>query len=125
MGHEIQCKKCNIMRVSRSRKPLLHFYSLGNEILHEVSDAKYLGIQIDNKLDWNKHISTVADRGQSKLAFLNRNLKGCQKKLRDIAYISLIRPALEIEYSCSVWHPHKKSNKDKIEKVQRRAARFV
>ena len=26
---------------------------------------------------------------------------------------------------CSVWHPHKKSNKDKIEKVQRRAARFV
>ena len=120
MGHEIQRKKCNIMRVSRSRKPLQHFYSLENEILQEVSDAKYLGIQIDNKLDWNKHISTVAARGQSKLAFLNRNLKGCPKKLRDTAYISLIRPALE--YSCSVWHPHKKSNKDKIEKVQRRAA---
>ena len=83
----------------------------------------YCRIQIDNKLDWNKHISTVAARGQSKLAFLNRNLKGCPKKLRDTAYISLIRPALE--YSCSVWHPHKKSNKDKIEKVQRRAARFV
>ena len=119
---KFNAKKCNIMWVSRSRKPLQHFYSLGNEILQEVSDAKYLGIQIDNKLDWNKHISTVAARGQSKLAFLNRNLKGCPKKLRDTAYISLIRPALE--YSCSVWHPHKKSN-DKIEKVQRRAARFV
>ena len=122
-GMKFNAKKCNIMRVSRSRKPLQHFYSLGNEILQEVSDAKYLGIQIDNKLDWNKHISTVAARGQSKLAFPNRNLKGCPKKLRDTAYISLIRPALE--YSCSVWHPHKKSNKDKIEKVQRRAARFV
>ena len=122
-GMKFNAKKCNIMRVSRSRKPLQHFYSLGSEILQEVSDAKYLGIQIDNKLDWNKHISTVAARGQSKLAFLNRNLKGCPKKLRDTAYISLIRPALE--YSCSVWHPHKKSNKDKIEKVQRRAARFV
>ena len=61
-GMKFNAKKCNIMRVSRSRKPLQHFYSLGNEILQEVSDAKYLGIQIDNKLDWNKHISTVAAR---------------------------------------------------------------
>ena len=38
------------------RKPLQHFYSLSSEILQEVSDAKYLGIQIDNKIDWNKHI---------------------------------------------------------------------
>ena len=78
-GMKFNTKKCNIMRVSRSRKPLQHFYSLGNEILQEVSDAKYLGIQIDNKLDWDKHISAIAARGQSKLAFLNRNLKGCPK----------------------------------------------
>ena len=90
-GMKFNVKKCNIMWVSRSRKPLQHFYSLGSEILQEVSDAKYLGIQIDTmayKLDWNKHISTVAARGQSKLAFFNRNLKGCPKKLRDTAQCS-------------------------------------
>ena len=43
--------------------------SLDNEILKEVSDAKYLGIQIDIKLNWNYHISTVAAIGQPKLAF--------------------------------------------------------
>ena len=32
-GMKFNAKKCNIMRVSRSRKPLQHFYSLGNEIL--------------------------------------------------------------------------------------------
>ena len=78
-GMKFNTKRCNIMRVSRSRKPLQHFCSLGNKILQEVSDAKYLGIQIDNKLDWNKHNSTVAARGQSKLAFLNRNLKAVQR----------------------------------------------
>ena len=102
---EIVTADSNII-ISRSRKPLQHFYSLGNEILEEVSDAKYLGIQIDNKLDWNKHISTVAARGQSKLAFLNRNLKGCPKKLRDTAYISLIRPALE--YIAALFGTHTK-----------------
>ena len=45
-GMKFKATKCNSMR---SRKPLQHFYSLGNEILQEVSDAKYLGIQIDNK----------------------------------------------------------------------------
>ena len=40
MEHEIQRKGCNIMRVSRSRKPLQHFYSLGNEILQEVSESE-------------------------------------------------------------------------------------
>ena len=59
-GMKLNAKICYIMLVSCSRKPLQHFYSLGSEILQEVSDAKYLGIQIDNKLDGNKHISTVA-----------------------------------------------------------------
>ena len=65
-GMKVNAKKYNIMRVSRSHKPLQYFYSLGNGILQEVSDAKYLGVQIDNKLDWNKHISTVAARGLDK-----------------------------------------------------------
>ena len=49
-GMKFNAKKFNIMRVSRTRKPLQYFYSLGKEILQAVSDAKYLGIQIDNKL---------------------------------------------------------------------------
>ena len=70
---------------------------------------------VDNKLDWNKHISTVAARGQSKLAFLNRNLKGCPKKLRDTAYILLIRPALE--YIAALFDTHtKKVIKTKLKK---------
>ena len=39
-----------------------------------------------------------------------------------IMYLS-IRPHLE--YACSVWDPHTKKNIQSIEKVQRRAARFV
>ena len=30
---------------------------INNQILAEVSDAKYLGVYIDNKLQWNTHIN--------------------------------------------------------------------
>ena len=33
---KFNAKRCNIIRVSRSRKPLQNFYSLDNEILQEV-----------------------------------------------------------------------------------------
>ena len=45
------------------------------------------------------------------------------RKLRETAYFALVRSFLE--YSATVWHPHQKYNSDKLEMVQRRAARFV
>ena len=60
-GMKFNAKKCNVMRVSRSRKPLQHFYSLGSEILQEVSDAKYIGIQI--------YISMVTNQNRLTLIF--------------------------------------------------------
>ena len=57
------------------------------------------------------------------MSFLRRNLKGCPLKLRGTAYFSLVRPSLE--YCCSVWHPHQNYSSDKIEKIQRKASRFV
>ena len=109
---KFNAKKCNILLV----------YCLGNKILQKVSDAKYLGIQIDDKFDLNKHISTVAARGQSKLVFINRTLKAVQRSRET----QLIFHSLGLHYNiAAVIIPTQKSNKDKIEKVQRRAAQFV
>jgi hypothetical protein len=55
------------------------------------------------------------------LGFLKRNLKTSNTNIKSQAYISLVRPKLE--YACSVCDPTLRNNK--IEMVQRRAARYV
>ena len=57
------------------------------------------------------------------LGFIKRNLKRCPEQIKDQAYKSLVRPHLE--YASSVWSPHQKYQVDKLERVQRKAARFV
>ena len=59
----------------------------------------------------------------STLGFLRRNLKACPPKLRETAYFSLVRSSLE--YSSAVWDPFRQKDIDKLEKIQRSAARFV
>ncbi len=44
-------------------------------------------------------------------------------KLKETAYVALIRSVLE--YSAAVWDPYLKKNTDKLEKLQRKAARFI
>ena len=61
-------------------------------------------------------------KANSTLGFLCRNLR-CPAKLKESAYISLVRSTLE--YAASVWDPHLAKDINKLENTQRRSARFV
>ena len=55
--------------------------------------------------------------------FLRRNLKAKNPELRERAYKAIVRP--QLEYAAPVWDPHTLNDIQKIEMVQRRAARWV
>ena len=74
-------------------------------------------------LEWEAHINKITSKANSTLGFLRRNLKACPPKLRETAYFSLVRSSLE--YSSAVWDPFRQKDIDKLEKIQRSAARFV
>ena len=57
------------------------------------------------------------------LAFLNRNLKNCPQKLRELAYTSMCRSVLE--YSSPVWDPYLQRDIENLERIQCKGARFV
>ena len=57
------------------------------------------------------------------LAFIRRNLPKASSKVKATCYKTLVRPKLE--YACAVWDPHHQADIQNIEKIQKRAARFV
>ena len=62
-------------------------------------------------------------KANSTLGFLRRNLRVGSQSVKERAYFALVRPTLE--YASSIWDPADKTLINKIEMVQRRAARYV
>ena len=100
---------------------------LTGQILDEVMDAKYLVVTLSNDLplEWSKHIATMTNKANSKLSFLRCNLKSCPEKLKQTAYLSLVRSFMPMEYGTTVWDPYQKYTSDIVERLQRQTARFV
>ena len=93
-GMHFNPSKCNILSISRSI-PLHRFYSLCGTVLQNVHEARYLGINLSEDLQWANNIQSIAAKSSSTLSLLKRNLSKCPQKIREQAYISLIRSRLE------------------------------
>ena len=101
----------------------MHFYSLCGEILKQVDENPYLGLSLHETLNWSNHISKVAKKANSTMAFLRRNLRHCSEDCRKLGYISLVRSIMD--YGAIIWDPFLQKDIDKLERVQRQAARFI
>ena len=55
--------------------------------------------------------------------FLQRNVLHCPKHVKSNCYKTLLRPVLE--YAATLWSPFTQYDISRLERVQRRAARFV
>ena len=120
---EFHPAKCNILRITKKKSKVIYPYSLHGHTLKEVKSAKYLGITISDDLSWNQHIEKTASKANSKLGFLKRNIKVKDRTLKEKAYKTIVRPT--VEYCATIWDPHTKVQATNVEKVQRRAARWV
>ena len=115
--------KCQVIRITRSRSPIPTQYSLHGQTLEVVASARYLGVDIANDLSWKPHITRITNNANKSLGFLRRNLKAKNPELRELTYKAIVRP--QLEYAAPVWDPYIQEDIQRIEMVQRRAARWV
>ena len=112
-----------MINLTRKRKPIVAEYTLKEEPLENVKVASYLGVQLADNLTWHNHIAKVAAKGNKTLGFVRRNIKTSSINTKTLAYQTLVRPT--VEYASCIWSPHQKHLRDSIEKIQRRAVRYV
>jgi hypothetical protein len=116
-------KKCHVVPITLKRKPANYLYTINGKPITPVSSHPYLGVTISKDLSWNQHCDEVVAKANSTLTIVQRALGPCSKTVKETAYTSLVRPKLE--YATAAWNPHTERNVNALEKVQRRAARFV
>ena len=114
--------KCNVLRVTKKKRPVNYSYTLKGHHLEEVTTARYLGVDLSNNLVWKDRIDRIVKKANCTQGFLRRNLRISNTDTKAAAYSSLVRPTLE--YCASVWNPHTDQSTHKLEMVQRRAARY-
>ena len=120
---EFHPEKCQVIPITRNRNVIHNTYTLNGHTLSTTSNTKYLGVNLSSDLRWNNHIDNITTKANRTLSFVRRNIKISSPRLRTQAYFSLVRPLLE--YASPVWDPYTQDNINKIEMIQRRAARYV
>ena len=91
--------------------------------LDEIESDRYLGVILDNKISFNSHIDAICKKATNLLNLCRRNLHMCSANIKENAYKSIVRP--QLDYASPAWSPHTSKNIDRLEAIQRRAARFV
>lgn len=116
--------KCAVLTIDNRRNIIESNYTYGDHIFKRVADQKDLGVIIDNKLKFAKHIAAITSKATAALGFIKRfcyDISDAQT-LKTL-YYALVQSHLE--YCSIVWLPFDKIYKDKIESILKQFTMFA
>ena len=104
--------------IINNTKPSSRHYSLFGHPLSKVASHSYLGVKLDSKLSWAKHITEISTKSSKVLAMVKRTLGPCKPGVKYTAYNMLVRPKL-------AYASPKCSQINQFQRIHQYAARFV
>ena len=88
---------------NRSGRKQIQQLKLGDEIIHRVSNTKFLGTWIDDNLNWKTHMSKLLGKLKCGLGMLQRSKAFLSKKAMKLLYFGQFHSHLC--YGLGVWGP--------------------
>lgn len=124
---KINVTKTELVIFSKKEKKKQHFTLHMNDTpIQSKKEAKYLGVILDQNLDFNSHIKNAKKKGYAAMSLLynllNRNSKVSTKN-KLLLYKMIIRPL--ITYGTPVWSNCSKKNLKILETIQNKIIRMI
>ena len=94
-----------------------------DEKLMVVEKIKYLGVQTDQNLKWKEHIKYVWSKVARAIGFLKCTKSFIPRNYVNVLYRSIVEPYFC--YCYSVWGCCSSTEKDRLQKLQNRAAKII
>ena len=82
---EFNPSKCQVLHITRSRRPIRYNYTMHGQTLDSVEKARYLDVDISSDLSLD----------------LKRNIKTTHSGICEAAYKTIVRP--QLEYASTTW----------------------
>ena len=122
-GLTLNIDKCKVMCFSW-RSLVTPNYVLDGAQLEVVSEYRDLGVLMDPKLSFVKHINAIICKARSMLGFIKRwSIEFKDPYITKLLFTALVRPLLE--YASPVWSPSYAVHSDAIESVQKQFLLFA
>ena len=94
-----------------------------NKHWNRFSPPNTLDLLLQTSFKRGQHVTEISSKATKKLGFLRRNLALAPRHTKKAAYQTLVRP--QLEYAAPIWHHNNDTETEKVEKVQKTAARWV
>ena len=116
--------KCKVLSITRRKSPLIYPYALGDHKLLSSDVESDLGITISSKLLWNVQINKVRSKANKTLGLIRRStMEITDTNARRLLYLQLVRS--NFSYATQAWCPQLVKLIEDVEKVQRRATKYI
>lgn len=118
--------KTEAILFTRQRTTPKRKLKIAGQLIPWATEVRYLGVTLDKKLNWTKHVNKLRVKGAQALGslspILNRKSKlSASTKLR--LYTTLVRPC--ITYACPVWSSTCQSNYNQLQIIQNKAVKIA
>ena len=119
----INLSKTHIMLFTNRNRPESISLTVNNEIINEVSETKFLGVIVDNKLSWEAHINYISQKVSKSISILKMLKYTFPTNALKTLYHSLIYPYFN--YCNLIWGSAASTHLESLILLQKKSIRII